>query len=121
MKFDWSKFTESDYAKYMENRTKQNDYVGTVHVGDISIDLVSFESDNLLIYDFYVAHEDTGYGYKNFPYDYADGDGMNVSSNFSYNEFKSMAEKLFEDYIRTNDRVYGYSLVEHANRPLEVW
>jgi len=137
MKFDWRKFTEDDYNKYMEKRNEKiydaQDYIGSVYVGDISIDLIDCGEDNLLNYDFYVAHEDTGYGYKGaeFPYDYAEGDGMEVPYGLSYEEFKSKAEKLFEDYIIKHDkwRVWDfdhkeyleYSLVEHANRPLEIW
>ena len=72
-------------------------------------------------YDFYVAHEDTGYGYKNgiLPYDYADGDGMSIPYGLPYDEFKAKAESLFVEYIEAYNG--GYSLVEHANRPLEMW
>lgn len=125
MKFDWSTFTEVDYNKYMEKRMAKifdsHNYIGAVHIGDISIDLIDCGEENLLVYDFYVAHEDTGYGYKNdiLPYDYADGDAMNVPYNLPYEEFKSKTEKLFVEYIKNYKG--AYSLVEHANRPLENW
>lgn len=125
MKFDWSNFTEADYNRYIEkcraNIVDCHDYIGAVHIGDISIDLIDCGEENVLNYDFYVAHEDTGYGYKNdiLPYDYADGNGMNIPFDLSYDEFKIKAEKLFVDYIEAYKG--NYSLVEHANRPLEIW
>ena len=121
MKFDWSKFTKEDYEKYIGKCFDFEDYIGAVHVGDISIDLINYGEENLLAYDFYVAHEDTGYGYKNdtLPYDYADGDGMNIPCDLSYEEFKDKAEKLFVEYIESYKG--DYSLIEHANRPLEMW
>lgn len=137
MKFDWRKFTEDDYNKYIAKRKEKiydaHDYIGSVYVGDISIDLIDCGEVNLLNYDFYVFHEDTGYGYKDdvIPYDYAEGDGMAVPYGLSYEEFKIKAEIMFEDYITKYDnwRVWDcgkkgymeYSLVEHANRPLEIW
>ena len=126
MKFDWRRFTETDYNKYIKKRNAGvidcEDYIGSVFVGDISIDLVDFGEENLLNYDFYVPHEDTGYGYKDgIPYDYADGDGMDTPYGLSYDEFKDRAEILFKIYIANNDKCCGYSLVEHANRQLEIW
>lgn len=125
MKFDWSNFTEADYNKYIGKRMAKifdsHNYIGAVHIGDISIDLVDCGEENLLVYDFYVAHEDTGYGCENgiIPYDYADGDGMDIPYELSYDEFKNKAEKLFVDYIESYKGYY--SLIEHANRPLEIW
>ena len=120
MKFDWSKFTEADFERYIKNSSQYDDYIGAVHIGDICIDLL-IQDDNVLAYDFYVAHEDTGYGYKNdiLPYDYADGDAMEMPYNASYDEFVAKAEKLFIEYIKAYNG--NYSLVEHANRPLELW
>ena len=96
MKFDWSGFTEADYERYVKNPCCYDDYIGAVRIGDICIDLL-IQNDNILAYDFYVAHEDTGYAYKNdvLPYDYADGNGMDIPYNLSYDEFKAKAEKLF--------------------------
>lgn len=125
MNFDWSGFTKRDYREYLENCIDlYEDCVGNVHVGDICIDLVHDCDADILRYDFYVAHEDTGYGYKNnvLPYDYADGGAMNTPYRMSYEKFVEKAEELFEDFIRMNDKAMGgYSLVEHANRELEIW
>lgn len=131
MKFNWSRFTETDYnnyiKKWMENKDDV-DVIGAVHVGDICIEVINeiiFKNNNeiegILLYNFYVAHEDTGYGYKNdvLPYDYADGDGMDIPYDLSYDKFKAKAEKLFKEYIEAYKG--SYSLVEHANRPLEMW
>jgi hypothetical protein len=72
-------------------------------------------------FNFYVAHEDTGYGYKDdtLPYDYADGFDMEIPYNLSYDEFKTKTEKMIMEYIEAYKG--AYSLVEHANRPLEIW
>lgn len=123
MKFDWSEFTKEDYERYIENNYfEDGDYIGAVHVGDISIDLVSRPEVNLLFFDYYVAHEDTGYGYRaarGMPYDYADGNSIGLPLNMTYEEFVEKAEGLFVDYIKSYEG--SYSLVEHANRPLEMW
>lgn len=120
MIFNWDGFTEWHYNKYIKNFSRYDDYIGAVRIGDICIDLLIYD-DNTLSYDFYVAHEDTGYGYKSdvFPYDYADGGKMGMPCDLSYEEFKDKAEKLFVEYITSYKG--NYSLVEHANRPLEIW
>lgn len=134
MIFNWDGFTEWHYNMYIKNFSRFDDYIGAVRVGDICIDLL-IEDDNTLVYDFYVAHEDTGYGYKDYddgmPYDYAEGGSMDIPHSLSYGEFKNKAEKLFEKFIMENDNWRGwncktnqylnYSLIEHANRPLEIW
>lgn len=143
MKFDWSKFIEADYDSMLNNKKG----FGMIYVGDICIELVlefnSFISSNL-----FIAHEDTGYGYKDkygnvygvnidgecndcIPYDFVDGIDLDIPYDLSYEEFKEEAEKLFEKYITDNDKLgcqidsngnlIEYSLVEHANRPLEIW
>ncbi len=149
MKFDWSRFAEADYKNMLDG---EEDF-GQVYVGDICIELVvesggfiDLENEaqidtEILMFNFYVAHEDTGYGYKNeqgantddsgMPYDYAEGGGMDIPHGLSYEEFKNKAEKLFEEFITENDKWSGYnyktdqyvyySLVEHANKPLEIW
>lgn len=133
MKFDWRNFTEEKYNKYMANPSYFDDYMGAVYVGDICIDLLIYGEENTIAYDFYVAHEDTGYGYKNntLPYDYANGGVMEIPNGLSYDEFKTKAEKMFEEFIVKynecheynveHDQFVDYSLVEHANRPLEIW
>jgi hypothetical protein len=123
LKFDWQDFTEAHYNKYINNPFGYDDYIGAVHIGDICIDLL-IQDDNILTYDFYVAHEDTGYAYKDdvLPYDYADGDAMDMPVDLSYEEFKAKAEKLFTEYMCSYRGNRGsYHLIEHANRPLEVW
>lgn len=127
MKFDWRNFTEADYKKMLNGNT---DYCGAVHIGDICIELVvergSFINDILIREacvecNFYVAHEDTGYGYKNdiLPYDYADGFDIDMPYELSYDEFKANVEKLSVEYIEAYKG--EYSLVEHANKQLEIW
>ena len=147
MKFDWRNFTEEDYNKYLEKCEAKifdaEDYLGAVCVGDICIELLDSdwfgeddeyeELEKILMYNIYVAHVDSGYAYKNgtLPYDHA-GEGFTEAPyGLSYEEFKNKVEKLFEEFITKYDECQAwnfktksyvkYSLVEHANRPLEVW
>ena len=56
---------------------------------------------------------------------------MKMPYKLSYDKFKAKAEKMFEEYIIKDnehhefnieaDQFVNYSLVEHANRPLEIW
>ena len=130
MKFDWSKFTKSDFEKFIEKRNNHifdcHDYLGAVYVGDICIELLDYgmvnnSNEYLLFYNFYVAHEDTGYGYKDdiLPYDYADGECIIVYPDMSYDKFKIKAESFFVSYIKSFEG--SYSLIDHAIRPLEIW
>lgn len=126
MKFDWRNFTEADYDRLF----KEQDYIGNVYVGDICIEVLVdrgtvISNDNhkcveVVMCNFYVANEDTGYGYKDngTPYDYADGFDIDMPHELSYDEFKEYVEKKSVEYIKAYRR---YSLVEHANRPLEIW
>lgn len=135
MKFDWSRFTEADYNNMLDGK---EDF-GQVYVGDVCIELVaeavgtfihdSYNVKELVCVNFYVAHEDTGYGYKDecgvntdgngMPYDYAEGFDVDRPYGLSYDEFKAKVEKLSAEYFEGYKG--EYSLVEHANRPLEIW
>ena len=127
MKFDWSNFTKENYNDMLHRKA---DYCGAVYIGDICIELINesgtlvngiLEREGYVMCNFYVAHEDTGYGYKDngMPYDYADGFDIEMPYNLAYDEFKAKVEKLSMDYIEAYKG--SYSLVEHANRPLEIW
>lgn len=138
-KFNWNNLTEDKYNNAIKTHAEnpyEVDLIGMVYVGDICIELVNdvyydngYETKSVWLYNLYVAHEDTGYSYKNeygygeigMPYDYADGGTMPVPYGLSYDKFKSKAEKLFTKYIMGCDNYFSYSLVEHANRPLEIW
>lgn len=121
MNFDWTGFTEEKFENLITNNPY--DYIGSVHVGDISIDLINHPDINLMLFDFYVLNEDTGYGYteNNIPYDYAEGNEIELWKihNISYEEFKEVAERYFKEFISGNCQ--PYSLAEHANRPLVMW
>lgn len=126
MEFNWNKFIEADYNSMLDGKA---DYSGAVHVGDICIELIAESCIMLnhivnrkpyIMFNFYVAHEDTGYGYKDgMPYDYADGFDIDIPYNLSYDEFKKEVEELSMRYIESYNG--DYSLVEHANKPLEIW
>lgn len=109
------------------------DYCGAAHVGDICIEFVTergtvingvnsvVSHEEYVMCNFYVAHEDAGYGYKDdgMPYDYADGFEIEMPYGLSYDEFKAKVESLSVEYIEAHKG--SYNLVEHANRPLEMW
>ena len=128
MKFDWRYLTENEY-KYVFKAG--SDYIGSVHIGDICIELImehggtwirsKYNPVDNAMFNFYVAHEDTGYGYKDdtLPYDYADGIDIEIPYDMTYEEFKVEAEKMFVKYIEAYKG--KYSLVDHANKPLEIW
>ena len=136
-KFNWNNFAEEDYNKYLEKCVAKifdsHDYLGAVRIGDICIELLDSdwfgedgeydELEKILVYNFYVAHEDTGYGYKNdtLPYDYAGEGVMDVPYGMSYDEFKNKAEEMFKEFIIENDEANDYSLVKHAKKKLEIW
>lgn len=118
-KFEWSKFSK---AEYEERNRPWECYLGAVRVGDICIDLLSGGEDEGVRYDFYVANEDTGYGYKDdIPYDFADGGFINADSELTYASFVKLAEKTFAEHIEQLDTAYGYSLKKHAAKPLLLW
>ena len=120
MQFEWYLFTEDVYSKVVS--MNEEDYVGAIRVGDISVDLIVHADINKLSFDFYVLHEETGYGKTKhgIPYDFADGFYMDINDvNLSYEDFKKVAEKKISDYI--TDFKGAYSLFEHANRPMEIW
>ena len=130
MKFDWSNFTKENYNTILNGKT---DYCGAAHIGDICIEFVTergtvinginsvVSHEEYVMCNFYVAHEDTGYGYKDdgMPYDYADGFEIEMPYKLSYDEFIAKVEDLSIEYIEGYNS--SYSLVEHANRPLEIW
>ena len=130
MKFDWSNFTEVNYNDMFNGKTG---HYGSVYIGDICIELITengtvvnvinntVSNEEYVMCNFYVAHEDTGYGYKDdgMPYDYADGFEIEMPYGLSYGEFKANAETLFAEYIKAYK--VSYSLIEHANKPLEIW
>lgn len=132
MNFNWDQFTKEQYEKLHAEQV--DDYVGAVHIGDISIDLVTTDSTvdstgehgedavvNALWADFYVLHEDTGYAYTKdgmIPYDFAEGVQIKLAG-LPYEEFKNGAEKLFKEYI--SGYAGRYNLAEHAARPLVIW
>lgn len=136
MYFDWTGFSEHDFANYCakaENAMMAcDDYVGNVRVGDLCFDLVACMNEEctkwFLQYDLYVGGVDTGYGYSNrnpnlpeYAYDYAEGgafeDGM---ISMTYDDFKVYAEEVFIRYIVT----WPYkeaNLVQKALEPLNIW
>lgn len=131
MKINWDDLKEKNYTN---DKTKLaeivDDCIGFIRIGEICVDVLIRDYGDGDIpkyaysYDFYVANEDTGYGYKtdmnNLPYDYADGTDLKDLS-LSYDEFVKKSEELITKFIEENDKVNGYSLVEKANKPLLIW
>ena len=124
MNYFW-KFSREEYKAYLEKLNTMDcdsDYLGSVYIGDICIDFVCHaEFIEQLYLDFYVLHENTGYGYtkNNIPYDYAEGIIIDTPYNLSYDQFKEKVERLCKDYIF--DYKGHYSLLDHINRKTEVW
>lgn len=125
------KFTEEDFdncKRFAQDLDNADYYVGAVRVGDLCFDFVLRQLENhtplWLCYDLYVGGIDDGYGYglNNYPYSFDDGDCFATSIyDLSYEEFKSMAEKVLTDYINKNDNSETYNLVQKANEPLHIW
>ena len=130
MKFDWDELKKENYTNDRKELLELvDDYIGFIRIGEICVDVLirdygEDESKLAYSYDFYVANEDTGYGYQtdmnNLPYDYADGTDLKDLS-LSYDEFVKKSEELITKFIEENDKVNGYSLVEKANKPLLIW
>lgn len=120
MVFDWQKFDRHDFVREFSKTDARVRCIGCVHVGGIAIDLVCNETMNAISCDFYVAYEDTGYGYSgDIAYDYAGGCLVNVVSGDSYENFKIAVENACTDAI--NNYRGDYSLVDHANRETLIW
>lgn len=133
MKFDWDELTIDNYTNNkQELKELVDDYIGFIRIGEICVDVLirnysdKDEKDKFAYsFDFYIANEDTGYGYKEkdnttIAYDYADGTDL-FDLSLSYEEFVIKVEKLLTDFILENDKKHSYSLVEKANKPLLVW
>ena len=131
MKINWDDLKEKNYTNDKTKLAEMvDDCIGFIRIGEICVDVLIRDYGDGDIpkyaysYDFYVANEDTGYGYKtdmnNLPYDYADGTDLKDLS-LSYDEFVKKSEELITKFIEENDKVNGYSLVEKANKPLLIW
>lgn len=130
MEFNWNELKKENYTNNKKELLELvDDCIGFIRIGEICVDVVIRdygEEGNKLAYsyDFYVANEDTGYGYKedlNIPYDYADGtDLFNLS--LSYEDFVKESERIITEFINANDRKdHKYSLIEKANKSLLMW
>lgn len=123
MKFNWNGFTKEKYIEMVSEFGADN-YYGNVIAGDLCFDIViRYYTDNVptITLDCYVANEDTGYGYRDgMAYDYADGTWID-ETHLSYDDFVRRSEEKMERYIRSNDTVFGYSLVEKANETWSTW
>lgn len=119
MIFHWKNFPEYNYNLYLNGGFSPFDCIGSVRIGDICIDFVNYTT--VLKFDFYVAHEDTGYAHteNGIPYSYCDGIEAEIPVDVPYAVFKAEAEKLFEKYILDYQGVV--SLQAHSNKPLEIW
>lgn len=131
MKINWDEFKRKNYTNDETKLAELVDVcIGFIRIGEICVDVVIRDYGNVdspeyaYSYDFYVANEDTGYGYKtnmnNLPYDYADGTDLKDLS-LSYDKFIKKSEGLITKFIEENDKVNTYSLIEKANKPLLIW
>lgn len=153
--FSWDKFNERTYKEFRHRVRELNieykkgnttydydgEYIGSIHVGEIGVDLKFAYSDKVLDeldsnwsqktstlcpiidYDIYVANVDTGYGYSNLnglPYDWAGGgsfkDIFNMELN-SYQDFKTVFEEILIDAVKSIDAIYdGPDLVAASEK-----
>ena len=131
MKINWDELKRENYTNDKTKLAEMvDDCIGFIRIGEICIDVIIRDYGNADLpeyaysYDFYIANEDTGYGYKedmnNLPYDYADGTDLK-DLTLSYNEFVKKSEELIENFIEENVKVNRYSLIEKANKPLLIW
>lgn len=134
MKLIWDELTRERYEE-SKGRLQEivDDCIGFIRIGEICVDVLirsyegSYEDEKFVYsYDFYIANEDTGYGYRDLEngetvaYDYADGTDL-FDLTLSYDDFVRESERIIEDFITKNDKKFGYSLIEKANRKLVIW
>lgn len=127
-KINWPEMKYTSYEEllsFLISNEGDEDLIGKIRVGDICIDVINHPEVEKIFFDFYVLHEDTGYGFsKGIPYSYADD--FSISYNDIYVAMKqnqSMMEnieKKIENHIRTFAS-NQYSLMEHAKRELVIW
>lgn len=132
MRFNWNDLTEDRYTNDKKKLIDLvEDCIGFIRIGEICVDVLirdygETDEEHKLAYsyDFYIANEDTGYGYKedlDIAYDYADGTDL-FDLSLSYDDFVKESERLIKEFIEANDKIgHSYSLVEKANKPLLVW
>ena len=97
-KFDNSKFTKEIYNK----ERIYGGYIGTIHVGMISIDVTNCSEIEKLSCDFYVLGEDNGYGYTKTgePYDEAGGFVIDFDDKIPYDEVLKEIQSKAIEYIK---------------------
>lgn len=128
MDFNWDELTSKNYTNDENKLLKLvDDYIGFIRIGEICVDVLirDYGDKNSKLaysYDFYIANEDTGYGYRNgIAYDYADGTDL-YDLSLSYDDFVKKSEKLIKEFIEANDKNgHNYSLIEKANKSLLIW
>ena len=129
MNFNWNDFDKKGFeiaCEMLKENDDNEDFVGSVRVGNLCFDVVTREyNDKLYLdYDLYVGGVDTGYGYADdYPYDYAGGGSFDESCvEMNYEEFKAHAEETMENYINDEETAYIHaSLIKKANEELKVW
>lgn len=140
MEFNYDGFPKQKwielYTKLRENDIDDDEYCGSIRVGDLCFDIILHTSiywdsneldptDSYVCGDLYIGGVDSGYGYgnDNYPYDYSsDGADMSVKeflNLITYEEWKTKFEELAMETIERNNEHYG--TVAKANEPLHVW
>ena len=139
---DWRDFTENDYETYKRKLRQvelySGDYLGSIRVGDILIDLsvysdqqsteIALDDDARLRLKFYVGGVDTGYGYGQFGYPYnciqsAEYDFDDAMDGYyDYEEFRMDVHfKVIEIISKAADAYHAADLIEKAEEKLHVW
>ncbi|MCC2255682.1 hypothetical protein LKD70_14905 [Ruminococcus sp. CLA-AA-H200] len=139
LSFYWASMTETDYTDYeakMENGiVYSGDYVGSVRIGNLAIDLhvyspqqdgpITEDDEAYLTMEIYVGGVDTGYAYSKsgYPYDCVDDASYRFESaliGLTYQEFQTIIESVI--IKRIQNIPYGKAdLVKKATEKLHIF
>lgn len=139
MQIEWF-LKETEYKKYRNNQIKytkaneEGDYIGSVRVGELCFDIMDW--GNHLWFDLYVGNVNSGYGYSNrygykdYPYDYADTCSFKFDKNLKeigFEDFKKELSEYIEVHITSTKEYVSYlrglkiDLIKKANEKLNLW
>jgi hypothetical protein len=141
----WNEFTDALDRKAFDVAYMEGEYLGCCRTGDLCFDIRAWSGGEWTGWGFelYCGGVDSGYGYSSreamesnpeyeskydvpdellYPYDEVEyGEFPAGFETYTLAEFKEAAEKVFEQFIETENPHYEVSLIDKANEPLHVW
>lgn len=144
----WGAFAKAINEENFLAAYDEGDYIGCCRVGDLCFDIRAWNGGDWTGWGFelFCGGVDTGYGYSareamatgkyenkwevpdelQYPYDevdYGEFDMWYSEPIPPFDEFKSKAERVFEEFIESHRDNYlsNADLVAKANEPLHVW